>query len=84
MKLYQWALKKLTVPASNGTKQIDAVQLWEVRWNSRYGPYISCTQPEAEMFPTSEEAEAFALALRNAFTLIRHTSGADVAVRKAL
>jgi hypothetical protein len=78
-----WISKWITVPASNETKQVPAVQLWEVRWTSRYDVYSHSTRPEMEAFPTEAEAQAFATALRNAFELIRHTSGARVEVRKA-
>lgn len=69
-----WLTKWITVPESNATKQVEAVQLWEVRWNSRYGEYSSCTQPEMEAFPTEAEAREFAQALINAFKLVRNTS----------
>ena len=77
------SFKKLTVPADKGTKQVDAVQLWQVRWQSRYGMYSDATRPEVETFVSEEEAKAFALSLRNAFKLIRHTSGDTVTLRKA-
>lgn len=80
MKLFS---KKLTVPNSNETKQVDAVQLWEVRWQSRYGEYHTDTQPEMECFTSEIEAKAFAESLRAAFKLIRHTRGNDVEIRKA-
>lgn len=80
----KWFTKPITVPASNETKTIDAVQLWEVRWTSRHGAFSTDTRPEMEGFPTEAEAEAFATSLRNAFTLVRHTSGTKVTVRKAI
>lgn len=75
--------KKITVPETNATKEVDAIQLWEVRWDSRYGQYISDVQPEVEAFPSEEEANEFKEALVNAFKLIKHTSGNTVTVRKA-
>jgi hypothetical protein len=69
-----WLTKWLTVPESNATKQVEAIQLWEVRWTSRYGEYSSSTQPEMEAFPTEAEAREFAQALINAFKLVRNTS----------
>lgn len=74
--------KKITVPISNETKEVDAIQLWEVRWTSRHGQYNSDVSPEMEAFPSKDEAEEFALALRNAFKLIKHTSGNQVIVKK--
>lgn len=40
------SFKWLTVPETNATKQVEAVQLWEVRWKSRHGEYYSDTRPE--------------------------------------
>lgn len=75
--------KWLTVPWSNKTKKIQAVQMWEVRWQSRYGQYYSDTRPELECFPSRQEAEAFANSLENAYRLIRHTSGVRVELTKS-
>lgn len=74
--------KFLTVPETNATRQIEVAQLWEVRWRSRFGKYNGDTRPEVEAFASEEEAKAFATALRQAFTLLRHTSGTDVTVTK--
>lgn len=82
--MFNVVLKKLTVPSSNETKQVDAVQLWEVRWRSRNGEYHSDTRPEVETFTSEKEAEAFKKALENAFALTKTTSdGARVTIRKA-
>ena len=75
-------LKWLRVPSSHDTRLIEAVQLWEVRWESRSGKYLSDTQKEMEAFTSKQEAEAFATSLKNAFRLIRHTSGDSVSVRR--
>lgn len=74
--------KKITVPASNETKEVDAIQLWEVRWTSRHGEFHNDISQEVEAFPSKDEAEEFALALRNAFKLIKHTIGNQVIVKK--
>lgn len=83
MDIKQWVLKKLTVPENIFVKDVDAVQLWEVRWRSRHGEFSSDTRTEVEAFPTEDEANAFAAALRNAFALIRHTSNDYVSVKRA-
>jgi hypothetical protein len=75
--------KWLFVPASNDLKKVEVVQLWEVRWMSRHGEYFHSTRPEMEVFTSAEAANAFATSLRNAFTLLRHTSGDSVSVEKA-
>ncbi len=51
--------KKLTVPDSNKTKEVEAVQLWEVKWISRYGPYSSDIKQEVEVFTSEEKAQFF-------------------------
>ena len=75
--------KKLTVPFTNWTRQVEAVQLWEVRWRSRHGQYCSDTQPEVEVFTSPEDAHAFADSLRNAFRLIRHSDGDTITIARA-
>lgn len=76
--------KNVEIPVSNDTQLIEAVQLWEVRWRSRHGQFNSDTRDEIEAFPSEVEAQRFAEALRNAFRLIRHSSGDSVKVTKSL
>ena len=78
-----WFTKKVEVPLTNATKLVDAIQLWEVRWYSRYGEWNGNISPELEAFPTEADALTFADSLRNAFKLIRHTSGTRVTVERA-
>lgn len=75
--------KLLTVLVSNETREIEVAQLWEVRWQSRHGEYSMDVRPEIEAFPTRQAAEEFAESLRNAFDLVRHTSGTNVTVKEA-
>ena len=75
--------KWLHVPFSNATKNVQAVQMWEVRWTSRYGEFYGNTRPELECFVSLDEAEAFAQSLRNAFALIRHSSATTIWLKKA-
>lgn len=77
--------KKLTVPVTNETHQIDAVQMWEVRWMSRHGKWHSDLRPEMEAFTSEEQAKQFALSLMAAFKLVRNTSQEDtkIQVKKA-
>lgn len=75
--------KKLQVPASNETREIEVAQLWEVRWNSRTGTASWDVRPEVEAFPDEDAARQFALSLKNAYGLLRHTSGTIVTVEKA-
>lgn len=76
-------IRSLIVPRSNETKTIDVAQLWDVRWNSRHGEYSGDIRPQLECFTSEEAADAFAESLRNAFKLIRTTSGNNVFVTKA-
>lgn len=74
--------KKIHAPARNAMEAVDAVQLWSVRWTSRHGAFSHDTSEESEWFTSKESAERFALSLRNAFGLVRHTSQIDVKVNK--
>lgn len=74
--------RKKDIPASNKMKQVDVYEMWEVRWESRDGDFHFNVKPEIETFPSEQDAKDFAQALRNAFKLIKHTSGTDVYVKK--
>lgn len=78
-----WFTKKLRVPVSNHTHLVEAVQMWEVRWYSRHGKFSSDIKPELECFTTEADANAFALSLRAARRLLRHTEDLGVTVSKA-
>jgi hypothetical protein len=78
-----WFKKKIEVPVSNETQIVESIQLWYVRWTSRYGNFSGETKKEIEAFPTESEANDFATALRNAFKLVRHTSDVEVIVERA-
>ena len=74
--------KKLRKLLNDG-KEVDAVQLWEVRWESRHGEYHGDTRPEIEVFHDEQLAKDFYDALKNAFKLVRHKSGTNVTITKA-
>lgn len=87
MKLW---FKKLTVPASNETREVDAVQMWRVDWYARHGlnfgppAEYATAQKKAEFFTSEQEAAQFAKSLENAFDLLQYTgSGRDVVVSKS-
>ena len=68
--------KKITVPESNETKQVDAVQLWEVRWYAQTSidkkdPTYSlrANDPRVEGFTEEQTAREFHQALCNAYDL---------------
>jgi hypothetical protein len=73
--------KKLFIPGGQLT-ELKSYESWVVRWESRWGDGMFCTQPEAEVFTTEEDAKKFAESLRSAFKLIRHTDGTEVKVTK--
>lgn len=76
--------KFVEVPVSNETQLIEAVQLWEVRWSSRWGELSTNVRDEVEAFPSEIEAKHFFDALVNAFALVRHTSGNRVTMKKGV
>ena len=75
-----WQKKKLQVPENNENKEIESIQLWYVSWYSRFTEYSTGTEKCVEAFPSKQEADTFAESLRNAFKLIKHTSGNVVRV----
>ena len=77
---FKLLLKKLWVPASNEMIAVDAVQLWEVRWTSRFGSFSTDTRPEMEVFPSEADANNFAESLKQAFKLTRVTADNHVTV----
>jgi len=79
-----FTFKKLTVPETNDTKEVDVIQLWEVRWISRHGEYSHHTQPELEAFTSYEKANEFATALKNANKLLRNKNNIDVRLEKSI
>ncbi len=64
--------KKVTVPESLGTTEVETIQLWSVRWESRYGEYSGQTRKECEFFTSEIEAKNFETALNNANKLLRN------------
>ena len=61
---------------------VDVYEAWGVRWQSRHGGFSGDTKPEMRVFTSEKDAEEFADALRDAFRLIKHTSGTCVSVSK--
>ena len=67
--------KKISIPVSNETKEIDAVQLWEVRFTSLEEiceNYSSITKrPQMEAFTDEASANQFAESLVSAQKILR-------------
>lgn len=74
--------KTITIP-SGEKADVQAYDVWHVRWTSRHGEYSHDTRPEVEAFTTQEDADRFATELKTAFRLIRHTRGIGVTVEKS-
>ena len=68
---------------SKSQQQVDVVETWEVRWQSRYGGFSGDTSSEVMVFTSEADALSFKAALTDAFKLIKHTSGTSVSVSKA-
>jgi hypothetical protein len=82
--------KKLETPATNETRQIDVVQLWEVRWYSMRiselgdEPRFVLSRTEVECFLSEDEAKGFRDSLIKAQKLLRLTgSFLNVSVEKS-
>lgn len=79
MKLFNALVRKpVEVPATNETKTVDGVQVWTVRWLSRYGEFSGNVREEVAAFVNEQEAKDFKESIENAFKLLRHTSGTTV------
>jgi len=74
--------KKLFV-TSGEKKELTAIENWSVRWYSRYGSFSGDTRKECEFFTSKEDAEHFAQQLRDAYKMIKHTSGTSVSVERS-
>lgn len=77
--------RKLTVPESINTKEIDVAQTWDVRWNSLrvyYGDRLVRCKPELESFLSESEACDFARALTNARKILKLSQSTDIKVTK--
>lgn len=74
--------KKKSVPETNDTKEIEVVQLWYVRWESRHGSYSFDTKKEMEGFTSEAEAREFAASLNAANKLLKNTNFKQATVEK--
>ena len=61
---------------------VSVVDCWEVRWQSRYGKWDHEVRDEVRIFISHSEAISFEEALRDAFKLVKHTSGNQVSIEK--
>jgi hypothetical protein len=64
------------------TAKYEFAETWEVRWLSRHGDYSGDTSPQVAAFTSRGDAEQFAMALKAAYKMLRHTHGTGVVVEK--
>lgn len=75
--------KKVKVPNKFSTIDLIAIEMWEVRWDSREGKYSGDEKNEIETFTSKEDAQIFKDALDDAFKLLRYTNDiTNVIMRK--
>jgi hypothetical protein len=79
--MFSFLKKKVNIPTGE-EKTIEAAETWRVSWMSRHDRYAHDTRLESEFFFSEEDANNFANSLRNAFKLIRHSSGNTVSIEK--
>lgn len=72
--------KKIIKAPSGESVELEGLETWMVRWTSRHGEFHSETKPQVQVFTNAEDAEHFAKSLRDAFALIKHSSGNTVVV----
>lgn len=80
-------LKKIEVPETNNTKEVDVVELWEVRWVSiKFHKILSVhlmEKDEMQVFVSEQIANEFKDALLNAHKLLKNSGNAlHVTVQK--
>lgn len=75
----RWFKKTIEAPSGESV-ELEGLHTWMVRWTSRHGQFQSETKPQVQAFTNLEDAEHFAKSLRDAFALIKHTSGNTVTV----
>ena len=61
---------------------LTAIELWEVRWESRRGRFCDNVQREVEAFTTEEDAKLFKAAIEEAHKLLRNTNDIHVTIAK--
>jgi len=64
--------KKIEVPTTNDTKEVDTVELWYVKWKIPVKCISSWWEDHMEAFTTKEAADEFADSLRSASKLLGH------------
>lgn len=72
--------KKVIQVPSGSTTPIEAACTWTVEWTSRFNAYSTGLRKEFEVVFSEEDAIKLKDSLKEAFKLIRHTSGNIVCI----
>ncbi len=71
--------KLITLFGESKTKEIDAVELWFVKWYARYGEFSSNVTQVVEGFTTEEQAMEFKRTLETAQKVLKYSE--DIGIR---
>lgn len=75
-------IKKIIHLPAREEQNLEAVELWAVRWRSRHGEGYYDYRPVMEVFTNRVDAEVFARELREAQKLLRYTENLRIEVTK--
>lgn len=73
---------KKKIITSYETQEVDALEVWSVRWESHKGAYSTDVEKYADFFVTEESAKVFANSINDARKLIKYKSGSTAVVIK--
>jgi len=71
--MFKFFKKKVIVDYQ--TEEVDALEVWSVRWESHKGYYSSDVEKYAEFFVSESAAKSFAKSIDDARELIKYSSG---------
>lgn len=75
-------IKKIIRIPARKEQNLEAVELWSVRWDARYGSWNHDWKPVMEVFTNKADAEVFARELKNAQKILRYTEDLRIKVTK--
>ena len=76
--MFGW-LKSVEVPSGEKVN-LEGLVTWKVQWLARNGQFAGHTFPTAQFFTTKEDAEKFAVQIKEAFKLVRNTANNEITV----
>ena len=74
--------KKTIHLEENKEANLEAVELWEVRWYRRYGEWKGDTEPVVEVFTNQKDAEIFYNRLKDAKELLKYDENINLTMKK--